>query len=279
MINFGGFKSPALLLVAVLSLSVLGSSQSPQSIQLVDAAQIYKALPQQINAWNYLQGQLTTDQLSQFADLYRNGIVSSIPFEMVNAAEYYQNLPYHNAAFNWLQSQLSSSVVSEFARFYSSNNSPANLSPASVGVSGISSAAYNQAVDLIKRHEGLRLTAYVDTTGHATIGYGHMIKPGEHYTTISMDTANQLLEQDLQSAVSGAKKAAPFIGSLCQNAQAVLIDMTFNLGTGGIESFRGFLSYLSAKNYAGAANDLTKTLWYSQTGNRAVEDVGLLRRC
>ena len=41
------------------------------TIKLTDAAKHYKELPHQIAAWNALQGALTAEQLSDFAELYR----------------------------------------------------------------------------------------------------------------------------------------------------------------------------------------------------------------
>lgn len=41
------------------------------TIKLTDAAKHFKELPHQIAAWNALQGTLTADQLSDFAELYR----------------------------------------------------------------------------------------------------------------------------------------------------------------------------------------------------------------
>jgi hypothetical protein len=41
------------------------------SIRLTDAAKHFKGQPHQIAAWNALQGQLTPQQLSDFAELYR----------------------------------------------------------------------------------------------------------------------------------------------------------------------------------------------------------------
>lgn len=41
------------------------------TIRLADAAKHYKALSHQLAAWNWLEGQLTGDQLGEFAELYR----------------------------------------------------------------------------------------------------------------------------------------------------------------------------------------------------------------
>lgn len=43
------------------------------SIRLVDAAKHFKGLSHQIAAWNWLQEQLTSKQLKEFADTYRAG--------------------------------------------------------------------------------------------------------------------------------------------------------------------------------------------------------------
>ena len=36
-------------------------------------------------------------------------------------------------------------------------------------------------IDLIKSFEGLRLRVYRDAAGLLTVGYGHLIKPGEKF--------------------------------------------------------------------------------------------------
>lgn len=50
------------------------------SIRLADAAKHYKALSHQLAAWNWLEGELTTQQLAEFAELYRaDPPVKSLP--------------------------------------------------------------------------------------------------------------------------------------------------------------------------------------------------------
>jgi hypothetical protein len=44
------------------------------TIKLTDAAKYYKELPHQLAAWNWLQEQLTKEQLDEFADLYRSAV-------------------------------------------------------------------------------------------------------------------------------------------------------------------------------------------------------------
>jgi hypothetical protein len=44
------------------------------TIKLIDAAKYYKELPHQLAAWNWLQDQLTKEQLDEFAELYRSAV-------------------------------------------------------------------------------------------------------------------------------------------------------------------------------------------------------------
>ena len=57
-----------------------------------------------------------------------------------------------------------------------------------------------KGIDLIKKFEGLRLTAYVCPAGVLTIGYGHTgadVKPGMRITE---EEAERLLWKDTESA-------------------------------------------------------------------------------
>src|SRR5690606_33864855 len=57
-----------------------------------------------------------------------------------------------------------------------------------------------RGLTLLKEFEGLRLEPYHDVGGKLTIGYGHLIKPGEFYTAISEQEAEALLREDLKVA-------------------------------------------------------------------------------
>lgn len=62
-------------------------------------------------------------------------------------------------------------------------------------------------IDRIKRYEALSLTPYKDVAGLWTIGWGHLIGPGEHHLTeppgITREQADVLLELDLRRFVEG----------------------------------------------------------------------------
>lgn len=86
----------------------------------------------------------------------------------------------------------------------------------------------NRGIELIKRHESLRLRAYVDPVGIWTIGYGHTggVKSGD---VITEEQANGLLRADLATA----ERAVTGSGlRLNQNQFDALVSFVFNVGSG-----------------------------------------------
>jgi lysozyme len=80
--------------------------------------------------------------------------------------------------------------------------------------------------------EGCRLTAYPDTGGKLTIGYGHTggVRAGQE---ISDETAKYLLGQDLDVAADTLEKCVPSATldrELDNHERAALYDFAFNLG-------------------------------------------------
>lgn len=67
---------------------------------------------------------------------------------------------------------------------------------------------YDEAIEFIKSHEGFAGgKAYYDAAGIKTIGYGHVIKPGEHFPErITKKQAGNLLRKDFDKAVKAAER-------------------------------------------------------------------------
>ena len=91
-----------------------------------------------------------------------------------------------------------------------------------------------QAIDLVQRFEGCKLTRYIDATGNPTIGIGHLIKPGENLFEITEDDALSLLHTDLRIAASAVLRLTD--ASLDDNQFSALIDFVYNLGAGIYQS-------------------------------------------
>lgn len=115
----------------------------------------------------------------------------------------------------------------------------------------------------IKKNEGLDLNTYIDTTGHATVGWGRNLENG-----ISLDEAELMFQNDLKQTVSQLEKCSWYINQP-QNVKNALINMNFNLGINKLSQFHGMISALEAKNYTLAAQEALNSLWAKQVGDRA----------
>lgn len=126
-----------------------------------------------------------------------------------------------------------------------------------------------EGLDLIKSFEGLRTSAYRDSVGVPTIGYGHTkgVKMGQ---TISETQAEQFLREDLADAEAGVEKWVKV--PLSDNEFAALVSFTFNLGVGSL-SKSTLLRKLNADKRNEAAVEFLK---WNRAGGKVLE--GLTRR-
>lgn len=89
----------------------------------------------------------------------------------------------------------------------------------------------------IESLEGFRAKRYRDTTGHWTIGFGHLIRPTERFndeSVITRDQAFGILKLDIadaERAVNGLVKVP-----LKQEQYDALVSFVFNVGYGQFES-------------------------------------------
>jgi lysozyme len=71
----------------------------------------------------------------------------------------------------------------------------------------LGTASLPAAIGLIKHFEGYSPVAYKDTAGYDTIGFGHLIEPGEKIQELLLgEAAERLLQQDIKAkaaAVNG----------------------------------------------------------------------------
>ena len=90
-----------------------------------------------------------------------------------------------------------------------------------------------EGLNLIKQYEGFSSTIYICPAGYPTIGYGHLVRAGEDFTTLSEKAAEQLLRQDVESAECAVCRLinAP----LTDGQFNALVSFTFNLGAGALQ--------------------------------------------
>jgi lysozyme len=123
----------------------------------------------------------------------------------------------------------------------------------------------NSLIEQLKRDEGLRLTPYKDTVGKLTVGYGRNLSD----IGISKDEAEFLLTNDVRRAAEDLSRTLPWTDKLTEVRRAVLINMCFNMGLGGLLQFKTTLSLIQAGDYDKASFRMLQSKWATQVGDRA----------
>lgn len=94
------------------------------------------------------------------------------------------------------------------------------------------------------------LKPYDDGAGNMTIGWGHLIKPGENFNAgISVERANSIFLAYLQKAINDVNNSVHV--SLTQSQFDALVDYSFNIG--GLNASPECLRLLNSGDYTGAA--------------------------
>lgn len=122
-------------------------------------------------------------------------------------------------------------------------------------------------LEIIKKYEGCRLTAYRDPAGIPTIGYGHTagVKMGQ---TITQAQADAYLAQDVGSAERAVfRYDSTYHWS--QNQFDALVSFTFNCGSGNLDK-------LLASGKRAVAEISAKLPSYCKAGGKTL--TGLVRR-
>lgn len=125
----------------------------------------------------------------------------------------------------------------------------------------------------LRKEEGLRLKPYRCSAGKLTIGYGRNFEDNG----ISIGEAEFMLDNDVKSVIQQLSVKIPWIKTLTENRQVVLVDMAFNLGIGGLLLFKNTLAMIQKGEYEAAAKAMLQSKWATQVGKRANELSELMR--
>jgi lysozyme len=139
-------------------------------------------------------------------------------------------------------------------------------------------------IDMLIRHEGLRLKVYDDANGsplipgytlkgHATIGVGRNVE----HVGITKEEALDLLMNDIRRCEKEAVAAFPWYIDLDSTRKDVIISMVFNLGLTRLMGFRKMIKAMEDKNYEEAADQMLDSVWAEQVGKRAEELSRMMR--
>ncbi len=131
-----------------------------------------------------------------------------------------------------------------------------------------------KGIALIKQFEGCKLTAYQDSVGVWTIGYGWTQpvegKPIRAGMTIKQETAERLLKTGLVSYESDLSRLVKV--GLTQGQFDALVSFTYNLGARSL-STSTLLRKINAGDYTGAADEFLR---WNKAGGKVLN--GLTRR-
>lgn len=131
-----------------------------------------------------------------------------------------------------------------------------------------------EGLELIKRWEGLRLTAYQCPAGEWTIGYGHTSAAGYPQVTkgmtITQEDAECILRTDLRQYEQAVEQAVTV--DLTDEQFAALVSLTFNIGPGNFRKST-LLKKLNAGDYTAAQEQFA--VW-RKSGRKVLQ--GLVNR-
>jgi len=115
------------------------------------------------------------------------------------------------------------------------------------------------------RYEGKRNRMYLDSKGIPTIGIGHNLRD----KSISDRAVAVIFEDDLGDVARALERELPWVAALSLPRQAVLYDMAFNMGLGGLLGFAKMLAALKADQWDEAAKEMLDSDYHKDVGRRA----------
>ena len=108
----------------------------------------------------------------------------------------------------------------------------------------------HRGLKIIAGYERFSSVPYICQGGKLTIGFGHVILPGENFTEITMEEGQELLKKDVEIAERAVNRYVSV--EMNQDIFDALVSFTFNLGA---DNFRKstLLKFLNSGQYYAAA--------------------------
>jgi lysozyme len=152
-----------------------------------------------------------------------------------------------------------------------------------IALTGGAAAALDRAKlrSQIVKHEGRRSRVYKDAEGIPTVGVEFNLKQanaraklaglGLDYTKVlsgdqvlSDPQIDGLLDAEIDAALADCRAVFPGIDELSDVRQRVLADMMFNFGRARFSGFEMMNARVKAGDFAGAADEMKSSRWYTQ---------------
>lgn len=124
-----------------------------------------------------------------------------------------------------------------------------------------------QAIELAKRFEGFhrvpkhdpnRAYPYICPAGYPTIGYGHLCDP--KHPPITEGEAEAYLAQDLKVALAATLRYCPMLAAEPEGRLAAIVDFTFNLGAGRLQTST-LRRRVNQRDWIAAATELRRWIY------------------
>ena len=131
-------------------------------------------------------------------------------------------------------------------------------------------------------HEGIKNSSYLDSRNLATGGIGHLIRANEvaSFPVGSPISAAQVETWYLQDSASAIKIAQELFldawGEFSDIRKRAVVDLSYNLGKGGLSKFVNFIAAMKLLNYDKAGQELQTSTWFKQVGRRGPNIVTMI---
>lgn len=116
------------------------------------------------------------------------------------------------------------------------------------------------------------LTAYQDSKGIWTIGYGRNLQ----VLRISQDQADEWLNKDINAAVIAASNFPEFPFLDTEARQNAFIEMVYNMGPMRVHGFIDMLPAIRKQDWKSVAREALNSVWAHEVGKRAVTIANML---
>ena len=150
----------------------------------------------------------------------------------------------------------------------------------------------DKGIEWLKRLEGSvkvngKHVIYDDATGKpvpadvplpvgATIGYGHLIKPGEDFSRgLTEQQATKLLRSDIATAEHAVQDNVTV--QLSQNQYDALVSLAYNIGAGGIKNST-VIKYINNPDFHSSVYSDLETSWKAWNRTHGKVSNGLINR-
>lgn len=150
----------------------------------------------------------------------------------------------------------------------------------------ISAALLSMCISGVQLHEGFRHHAYKDRNGYS-IGFGYSLTQNplnlSHsqikslYKGISKGQAINLVRRSCVNLDTQLAENLDWYNTATLNTKYVLLDMSYNMGVGGVIDFTKTINYLEHHKYKLASVEMLKSKWANQVHGRAKELATLIK--